>query len=465
VTETASNRRLLLVAYHFGPGCATGGLRWNAMARDLAARGWELDVLTLARDLGNGRPPTEPYEPHAGVHVFPVRRPTQIDALWDRILRLKQAVGSALVPKHVASRREGLEPERVQPSVRAGSSGVYAKLMLNLNALMTVSGDAVWAWRAHRLGRRLIERHRHRVAVVSTPPHVTQAVGIALARRREVLYLPDFRDPWIFGRPKTFQGNAVTRFVGSQLERRALASASVAICNTERARAAVMGLGDGRPPRAVALPNGFDWVEDVERPDSRCFRIVFTGWLYPYMDVRPLLAAAGRLLARSGLGSDAFRVEFMGTGDTFGGVPLTSLAKSYGLGDCFVLHPPGSRQDALRLQQHAAVLAVFGYPHALSVPTKFYDQAQMHGSMLLIGYSKGALADAAAQVGLTVHESTDTAGIDATLDAALRRWRARDFDAPTDRAQLFDRRRQSERLHELLMSLVGSAAAAVSTSR
>jgi hypothetical protein len=111
------------------------------------------------------------------------------------------------------------------------------------------------------------------------------------------------------------------------------------------------------------------------------------------------------------------------------------------------------------------VLAVFGYPHALSVPTKFYDQAQMHGSMLLIGYSKGALADAAAQVGLTVHESTDTAGIDATLDAALRRWRARDFDAPTDRAQLFDRRRQSERLHELLMSLVGSAAAAVSTSR
>jgi hypothetical protein len=205
------------------------------------------------------------------------------------------------------------------------------------------------------------------------------------------------------------------------------------------------------------VPNGFDRVELIERPDSRCFRIVFTGWLYPYMDVRPLLAAAGRLLARSGLERDAFRVEFMGTGDTFGGVPLASLARAYGLGDCFVLHPRGSRHDALLLQQHAAVLAVFGYPHALSVPTKFYDQAQMRGSMLLIGYSKGALADAAAQVGLTVYEPTDAAGIDTALDTALRRWRARDFDKVTDHGQLFDRRRQSERLHQLLMSLAADA--------
>src|SRR2546427_11220283 len=40
-------RRLLRVSYHFPPGTAVGGLRWQKLARYAAERGWGLDVVSL----------------------------------------------------------------------------------------------------------------------------------------------------------------------------------------------------------------------------------------------------------------------------------------------------------------------------------------------------------------------------------------------------------------------------------
>jgi hypothetical protein len=238
-----------------------------------------------------------------------------------------------------------------------------------------------------------------------------------------------------------------------------IAGAAAAIVhNTERSTQ-VIAARDRVPVQRLAIANGYDDAAGDGRPDPRVFRVVFSGWLHPYMDVRVLLAACGRLMRRHGLGPAEFAVDFMGPDAEFGGVPLAGLARHYGLQDVFTLAPRGSRAAATRLQESAWVLAAFDYPFPLSVVMKFYDYARMRGTMLLVGNPEGALADAASRLGLRVFRATDEAGIDAHLDAALARWRSGEVPAPLDRDELFHRRHQSEKFRLLLEGLARRPAA------
>jgi hypothetical protein len=121
--------------------------------------------------------------------------------------------------------------------------------------------------------------------------------------------------------------------------------------------------------------------------------------------------------------------------------------------DCFYRYPPSPRAEARKLQGAASVLVAFDASTQLAMPSKFYDYAQMGGRMLLFGFPDGALAAAGAQLGLRVYDASDASGIDAALDDAYRRWRAGQLTAPVDKDGLFDRRRQSARVHEALAAI------------
>ena len=66
--------RLLLVSYHFGHGSATGGLRWNAMTRDLAEAGWTVDVVAANKPQRSGGADA-PYSFAPGITVYTVDDP------------------------------------------------------------------------------------------------------------------------------------------------------------------------------------------------------------------------------------------------------------------------------------------------------------------------------------------------------------------------------------------------------
>src|SRR5262249_22570935 len=151
-----------------------------------------------------------------------------------------------------------------------------------------------------------------------------------------------------------------------------------------------------------AIRNGYDEVGEVAAPDSRCFRIAYTGHLYAFMDVRPLFAACARLRSRRGLDRDAIRIDFVGTEPAFEGVPFTELAAAYGLGDVFPAHPRLPRAEAAAFQESAAVLVAYDWIWPIAVVSKFYEYARMKGAMLLFGHRGGALADAAQELGIEV---------------------------------------------------------------
>lgn len=449
-----AERRILLIDYHFGPG-ATGGFRWRAMATHLAAEGWRFDVITDGPDRTN----PDRGEPFAdGIQIFTIATPQWVDDVVASIGRAKRGLRGR---RRAPSPSSGVEPTAPVPAAaaashapRPGGPGIYTRLASAINAIRITSHEWGWGRRATRLGIRLAHAARYDAVLVSSPPHLTQLAGAAISRAAGLPYVADFRDPWVFGRAEKYDVNALANPLGKLFEPRTLRRASLIICNTEQSRKAVADLYPDLASRTLAVWNGYDAdAGSPANPDRSRFRIVFTGWLYPFMDPEAVIAAAGRLRRRAGLAAAEVSVEFMGCGASHGGVPLAAMAARHGIADCLRLLPQGPRAEARRLQQAAAVLVAYDASTQLAMPTKFFDYAQMGGVMLLMGFTDGAFAASAGKIGVRVHDQRDEAGLDAVLDEALRRWRAGDLIAPADREGVFDRRRQSALVREALVAL------------
>src|SRR2546426_2440094 len=170
----SSERRILLVSYHFGPGCPTGGFRWNAAVEHLCAAGWSVDVITLARP---GLEAT-PDRPGAGsLRIVPVALPR-----WPA--RIRSAVSG--LARWLRGRSAAPAPPphgRVDPAAlfvwRVGYRRTLRERVLHgLDSLQAVSAELGWSARAVRAARPLLAAHRYRAIVVSSPPHLTQSAGV-----------------------------------------------------------------------------------------------------------------------------------------------------------------------------------------------------------------------------------------------------------------------------------------------
>lgn len=452
-TGGPDTRRLLVVSYHFGANCGTGGFRWNATADHLCAAGWHVDVVTAARP--GLRPDRVPSGPGA-LEIFPVtptRAPTR---LKESLLKMGRWLRALLRPAGTSERVDGdVGGETVNPEQlfvwRTGYRRSLREMILHaIDYLELAASELVWAHRALVEARRLAADRRYRAVVVSTPPHLTQRVGIALARELGLPYVADYRDPWTLGMGRHIGWvNEIERIAGRRVETRSLRSAHTVVHNTERARVAIAA-DFPIPGRHYAIPNGYDATTPVGAPDPDCFRIAYTGHLYSFMDLRPLLAACARLRCRHALSPGRMRIDFLGTEEQFESVALKDLAAAYGLRDVFTRHPRLPRGEAAGFQQRAAVLVAYDWIYPIAVVSKFYEYTRMRGSLLLLGNPDSALGDAAAKLGLPVLDARDERSVDASLEAAFARWSKGEFERPVDSDGVFARLRQSERILEVL---------------
>ena len=294
---------------------------------------------------------------------------------------------------------------------------------------------------------------------MTSPPHLAQLVGMKVAGAARIPWIADYRDPWALalGELAPFV-SPVSRIVGGWYEHKVQRRATVIVHNTEHAARATRREIPEATIRRVVIPNGYDEVASVERPDALCFRIMYGGWIYPYMDARKLFDACGRLRMRHGLGPEDIRIEFLGSDPHFGGVGLVALGDARGLAGCVEVRGRMPRREALVLQQRAAVLASFDYPHGLSVVMKFYDYAQMYGRMLLIAEPGSALAQAAQRIGVGVQPMSDPSAMDQALEDAYVRWKTNDWPHVNDPTGVHSRMHRSDEMHALLEEVVGGAA-------
>ncbi len=437
------SRSVLVVSYYYGAGSATGGFRWHALARGLAELGWRVDVLTAESIAATDA---------AAPTVITVRPEMQQSAVRRLLDSRSRNSGT-----DVAAPATAQQPRANQgaPNSTAASGGPVRWLRSivgrTLHGIDTLATDMRWVHRALGVARGAAAERRWSAVLVSAPPMASLMVGRALGEELGIPFIADYRDPWFFGAgPLRLKSDPVSWAAAGVLDRLVQRSASVVVHNTDRARRAVEAELPGTGEKRTVIINGYDGTLPDVKPDADCFRVLYGGWIHPYMDPQPLLKALGRLRATVQPAAGQFVVEFLGSPREFGGVPMLELAAAAGLDGCVEQTDRVPRQEAIARQQRAAVLAALDYPHGNAVVMKFYDYAQMYGTMLLIGRRESALAEASARIAVPVIEPEDEAGLDARLLAAWERWKRQDFSAVNDAEQRFARRHSIAQMDEML---------------
>lgn len=465
----AENRRsLLVVSYHYGAGSATGGFRWHALARGLAERGWRVDVLT-AESVPTSSDPlaprvltVPPEHQQSAVRRLLDSRSREVSDDGARAAAAAGTQGSAAAPSRALQDSPSSPAGTAQPAAAAGGGPLrWLRSIVGrtLHGIDTLATDMRWVHRALGVARAAAKDSRWDVVLVSAPPMPSLLIGRTLSEELGIPFIADYRDPWFFGAgPLRLKSDPISWAAAGVLDRMVQRSATVVVHNTDRARRAVEAeLPSGRTKRTVVI-NGYDGTLPDVKPDRECFRVLYGGWIHPYMDPQPLLLALGRLRARVNPSPGKFVVEFLGSPREFGGVPMLDLTTAAGLAGCVEQTDRVPRAEAIARQQRAAVLAALDYPHGNAVVMKFYDYAQMYGTMLLIGRRESALAEASARISVPVIEPEDEAGLDARLHAAWERWQRGDFVSVNDAEQRFARRHSIAQMDELLASAIRAGA-------
>lgn len=378
--------RIAIVSYYFPPGDEIGGLRPSALARELAALGHDVVVLT--------------------------RQPSPAEAGF-RALCVGGDAGASLTAG------------QSQQGATTGLKGLARA------ALAIPDGKTRWALRASRVLRAEV-RERGLDAVITTgPPHsVHLAARWGLGRRtaRRPRWIADLRDLWT-DNPYYDYGEARRR-LDRVIERAVLRSAD-AITATTQGFARALEVRHGLA--ATSILTGFD---DREAPSAATdpaaagpasaaepLRVMHAGNLYGgRRDPGPLIEAAGQLAASGRADGSRLMLTFIGPGLD----AVAEDARRSGAETLVETVPPMCHAEVLgHLERAAALLLVQWRSEATAteIPGKLFEYLALRKPVIALGAApEGEVAGilAATGAGRVVNSVAECReALEALLDGAL----------------------------------------------
>lgn len=399
-----TKRRMLLLAFYFPPGQAAGALRWQKLARHAAARGWGLDVITQSPAQLESSDPTRLAELPPGTRVFGVPDgELRMERMEGALLALRDALRKRLkpgrdagesAPASVAAREAAPRPSTLPQREIAWDLGSMRGVMRLYGAFFSHARHAVWLRNAGALARELLAERRPDVIVSCGPPHRTHRLARDLARETGIPYVMDMRDPWsLSGRLQEYCATPLWYRLAERYERRCVADASLVLANTAPARDALRVLHPRAAERIIAVPNGFD---DEPLPPPRrdgTFVLAYAGSIYLDRDPRPLFRAAARVIGARSLDPSRFRLEFIGSVQSFGGLGLDEIAREEGIERFVAMRAPVPRRTLMELLAGATMLVSLPQDLHYSIPSKIYEYMQFESWLLALAEEGSAVAE------------------------------------------------------------------------
>ena len=253
-------RRLLLITYHFPPGRAIGGRRWQKLSTFAAKRGWSLDVITADPAELPARDDGALAELPPGTRVFGVRTPTVWrDSIEDGLRRRLRPRASSAASAPVPGPRGPTGPVSYARSDLRWWPSSLRDLIRARDAMRWNGSDGRWAGSAARLGKRLAAERPYLACITCGPPHMAHDAGRRLHRRLGTPHIMDLRDPWsLVDRIAEHLASPVWFALARRHERRAVASASLVVMNTAPAAEAMRVAYPEAAGRILSVPNGYD---------------------------------------------------------------------------------------------------------------------------------------------------------------------------------------------------------------
>jgi glycosyltransferase involved in cell wall biosynthesis len=454
-------RRLLLVSYHFPPGTAVGGLRWQKLARYAVERGWGLDVITLdPADLAEHDPERLADLPH-GVRVFGIpaahlRLETAGDRVWGFVRswwRATAAEHPGAIPNH-PDRRALHRESRTRADATRGALELRA-IARAWFAWLDYARGLQWANAAALRALEVFEPGTHQAVVTCGPPHMVHEAGRRIARATGLPLIVDLRDPWrLVQRLPESIASPLWYLLAAYYERRAIARAALVVTNTEPLERALRALYPAAASRIITVPNGCDEDQVTLMPPVTCrFLVAYAGTIYLDRDPRPLFRAAARVIATQRLEPADFAIELMGNVQQFDGASVMGIAREECVEQYVHLRPAGTRREALRFLSQAQLLVVLPQDSDLAVPAKIFDYLRCEAWVLALARRDSAVELLLRGSRADVLDPGDVPGIARLLADRVTQFRRGDRPVRVSEDPRYSRRTMADRLFGAIETL------------
>lgn len=457
VAPTAT-RRMLLVSYFFTPINVIGSIRWHRMCQFAAERGWAIDVVmvdpasggsidaasTMAIDLEK----LDELPPGVAIYQVPDRR-----SWWSRAQRV---VWRAIRPivRQRASSATPVTAER--PTVaNGGPSREVTRARAAYLARLQYRDFIQWARAASRTASRIARANRPDVIVSAGPPHSAQEAARRVARRSNIPWVMDMRDPWVANEstPSDVAGPTWSRLTAAA-EARCVSAASLVVLNTEAARREIAARYPSLAGRFTTVMNGADPIEiPAGVTPGRRFTLAYAGNIYVGRDPTTLFQAVARVVRELGLSPAEIGLEFMGGGEYARSAVLAAAAAA-GITAFVTIVPRQPHREALAFLARAPMLVGLPQHADLAIPAKLFEYVQFDAWLLVLADANSATEVLLRGTRADVVRPTDVDGIAERVKCRYQQYCRGERPVAVNADGSFDRRRQAELLFDAIQRLL-----------
>jgi len=363
--------RILLIAYHFPPSAAVGGMRMANFAKWLLSSGWEPHVLTI-QDKNVESMDRERLREVEGVAIHKVGVHPTVAAVYGATKR--RWFGA---PTNASPSETGLGP--LSSSDPARRETLFRRLNRYLLSFLSLPDfERGWIIPATQAAIHRLRRHRIDWIMTSCPPYSVHLIGLAVKVITGTRWIADFRDPWMTtGSKRTYATCAMSMRIESWLERKVIEKADLILFNVERLKNAYRERYAHVPGgKFVFVPNGIaaralEGMVPVTKYES--FTLTYAGSLYVGRSPEPVFHAISRLIEEGKTTPEAVRIKLVGHCRSVGGVPTASLIRKCGLESSVEVCDPLPYSEALQIIRQSHLALLFAPRLPFQIPAKAYD--------------------------------------------------------------------------------------------
>jgi hypothetical protein len=383
------------VAYHYPPDSMIGAKRAARMASHLAARGWEVRVLTVRGGFFDRTDPT--LVEGAGVRTTRTvtLSPTVLARRLRRALKAGRSAGTPRAPRPPGALAAA--PPRLP----------WWRRWLSMP-------DEHSGWVPAAVAAGLAAGPRPDLVLSSAPPFSAHVVAAMLARLRGSRLVLDYRDPWTTNAASLADSGRVAM---PRLERWCVRRAAAAVATTPAIAASLAAL---QPGTVAVVPNGVDEAEtsDVAPATFSRFTILYAGTFYGSRSARPVLRAL-KAVKEAGLAPpQGMALHVMGIASE----EVRDEAAALGVSECLETEDFQPYRRAMsRMKGADLLLLVVGEAHGGMVPAKLFDYLAAKRPILAIGPKESEAGSILLEAGAgPMLETADVEGIARRIAAAIR---------------------------------------------
>jgi hypothetical protein len=432
-------KNILIISYYWPPAGGSGVQRWLKFVKYFRKYGYEPIVYTPENPEYMAQDPGLLSEIPSGT----------------TIIRRKILEPYNLYKILTGKRGESIKPGFIAQEAKGGKGKFTEKLSLFIRSNVFIPDPkCFWIRPSIRFLNRYLAENPVDAIISTGPPHSMHMIAKALAKRRNIRWIADFRDPWTKMYTFKYMNNTfLTTFLHKRMERNVVRSADAVVVVTNLMRDEFLELG---PRRIEVITNGYDAsdFENLLEKVEEKFTITYTGLFVKDRNPSVLWRILGEMIREvPGFGED-LSIRIIGHTDNSVWQEISENAlDNYLVNMDYMPH-----NEVVKWQQRARVLLLAGgqEPEAKGILTgKFFEYLAARRPILSFGPIGGDMDVALKECEAgAMFDYSDYAGAKAWIEREYELYKKGEIYIPSGKIENYSREGLCRRMSALLDEII-----------